>query len=544
MSAKFKRFRSPGTVIGRFVARRTMRSAALWAVAFGVVVASKSAGYAAAYPSLADRSKLALSFSGNVGLEALLGIPHHIETVDGFAVWNTLGLMAIIGSIWALLLATKTFRGEEDSGRWELLLTGQTTARRAAANTLAGLSFSLLVLYAIASIIFTIVGRAHNVDFGLSGALFFALGAAAGAAMFMSVGALASQLMPTRSRAAGLSAGIFGASFLLRAMADTTSAHWLLNITPLGWIEKLQPLYNSQPIWLLPIAGLIAVCGGLTIWLAGRRDLEASVFPDKDSALARTRLLNRTLPFSVRLVRMTSFSWLLALGTVSLFFSLLTKSAAGAVSSSSTADKVLSRLAQAAQLNGAKLFLGIAFFLLTTLTMVCVTNAVGAIREEEAQGYLDNLLVRSVSRMRWLGDRLAILLVLILSIVVVGCLASWVGTSSQHAGLAFYSLLLASLNLLAPAVLIAGIAIAALGLVPRLTTVVAYSVIAWSFLIQILASGLNLSHWVIDTSILHHVALAPAVNPDWKAAAILSGLGLGLMIIGAAAFNNRDLAAE
>ena len=37
----FKQFHSPGTAIGRFVARRTMRSAVLWAMGFGVFVASK-----------------------------------------------------------------------------------------------------------------------------------------------------------------------------------------------------------------------------------------------------------------------------------------------------------------------------------------------------------------------------------------------------------------------------------------------------------------------------------------------------------------------
>src|SRR5271156_347089 len=99
----FKQYRSPSTVIARFVNKRTLRSPTLWAVAFGVLVASKSAGYATAAPTLADRTRIAASFSNNIGLSVLLGKPHSIDTVTGFAVWNTLGVMVIIGSIWAFL---------------------------------------------------------------------------------------------------------------------------------------------------------------------------------------------------------------------------------------------------------------------------------------------------------------------------------------------------------------------------------------------------------------------------------------------------------
>jgi ABC-2 type transport system permease protein len=542
--ATMRRFRSPATVIARFVARRTMRGAALWALAFGIIVASKSIGYASAYPTLAARTKVAASFAQNVGLKAILGVPRNIEIVASGAAWNTMGAMALIGSIWAFLLATKTFRGEEDAGRWELLLTGQTTAARAAANTLGGLAASLAVLYAIITGLFIAIGSYHTVDFGVQAALFFALSAISGAAMFLTIGALASQLMPTRSRAAGLSAVIFGVSFLLRAMADTTGAHWLSYVTPLGWVEKLQPLYQSQPVWLIPIVAVIVACSVLTIFLAGRRDLGTSIVADRDSAPAHTRLLVNPLSFAVRLTRLANLSWLLALGLIALFFGVLDKTAAQAFSGSAGAGHVVRHLVHSAQQFGAKTFLGVVFLMLMTLTMVCVTNALGAMREEEAAGYLDNLLVRPVSRLRWLGGRVVLVVLLIVLLGVVASVSVWLGVASQHTGIAFHSLVLAGCNLLAPALLMLGIGLAALGLVPRLTTIVAYTVIAWSFLIQILGSGLNLSHWILDTSIFSHVALAPAVNPDWTSFTILIALGVALTMVGLAAFNIRDLQTE
>lgn len=537
-------FRSPQTVIGRFVAKRTSRMAAFWALVFGAIVASKAAGFAAAYPTEALRARVTASFTNNIGLNVLLGRPNHIDTVRGFTTWNTLGVMVIIGSIWAFLLATKTFRGEEDNGRSELLLTGQTTARRAAVNTLAGLSVSLLAFYVIIAAVFIEIGNLHAVNFSTSASLFFGLAATSSVALFMAVGAFTSQLMPTRSRAASLAAGSFGVCFLLRATADSSNAHWLLKVTPLGWIEKLQPLYGSDPIWLLPIVGLTLGLAVATVYLAGKRDLGASTFPDHDSAPPHTRLLNTPLGAAWRLTRTASLSWLAAIGLASLFFGLLTKSAAQAFTSTLSAQQAIAKITHVSHVIGATAFLSIIFFMTMMLVMAFTASAVSAMREDEAQGYLDNLLVRPVSRLRWLGGRLLLIIIVIILAGLITSLGAWAGESSQQAGVAFHPLLLAGFNMIAPSILTLGVAVFALGVLPRLTSVIAYSVIAWSFLIQMVSSGINLNHWLLDTAIFTHIALAPATNPNWGIDARLAAIGIILAIIGAIASNGRDLQNE
>lgn len=540
----WRTYRSPGTVIGRFVARRTARGAAFWALAFGALVASKAAGFASAYPTAAERTKIAATFGHNVGLSALLGLPHKISTVAGFTTWNTLGVMVLIGSIWAFLLATKNFRGEEDNGRWEILIAGPTTAKRAALNVLAGLGASLLVFYAVVAVTFVLVGRIHTVGYSPAAGLFFALAAIAGAAMFMVVGAAASQVMPTRAMAARLSALIFGVCFLVRVMADTTSAHWLLNITPLGWVERLQPLFDPKPVWLLPIAVFIGTIAGLAVYLANRRDLGDSTIADHDSAKPKIKLLKTPLTAAFRLTRTTNLSWLMAMSVMSLFYGLLTKSAAQAFSTSLSAEHALSKIAHAAQAAGATIFLSIAFLLIVTVLMAYTASAVGALREDEAQGYLDNLLVRPVSRWQWLSGRLSLIgLVLVAACLLTGTVM-WFGESSQHSGVSYHTLLSAGFNMLGPAILALGIAVFSFGVVPRLTTVIAYGVIAWSFLIEMVSSGINLNHWIQDTSVLHHIALAPATDPNWHTDLKLALIGLVLISLGAVIFNRRDLQAE
>jgi ABC-2 type transport system permease protein len=539
-----KQFRSPQTVISRFVARRTFRSAALWALVFGAFVASKAIGLVDTYPTEAARQQVVAAYSNNIGIEILLGPLKHDASVGSIVTWNTLGAMVMIGAVWAMLLATKTLRGEEDAGRWELLLSGQTTARRAAANVLAGLAASLAAFYAVIAVVFTLIGKTHGLDFNVGAALLFALTVVAGIAVFMMVGALASQILPTRARATSVSATIFGVCFLLRAIADITSAHWLLNVTPFGWIEKVQPLSDSQPVWLLPIAGLVLLLGALTIFFAGWRDLGEGVLADKDTAAPRTAMLSAALPATVRLTRANTIGWLTGIFATATLYGLMTKSAAKAFAESSSAQHILNRLSHQAQTASTTAFLGIVFFLQMMFIMAYAASSVSTIRRDEAEGYVDNFLVSPVSRLRWLLGRISLTGIVIILAGLLTAAGTWIGVASQHSGVSIRILLLAGVNALVPAIVTVGVGIFAMGVQPRLTSLLAYGVLAWSFLISMVSSGLNLNHWILDTSILNQVVFAPAANPRWGTNAVLVAISLALCAVGIILFNRRDLQPE
>src|SRR5665213_2186645 len=430
-----KHFWSPKTVIGRLVTRHTIRGAILWALVFSGYFASKSIGLVDVYPTTAARLKIAQSYGNNIGIEFLIGSARHVTAAAGsIAAWNTIGIMVIVGSIWGLLLATKYFRGEEDSGRWEILFSGQTTARRAAMNIFAGIGLSLVVFYAIMAGLFMVIGKSRGVDFSASAGSFFALGALSGAVIFIMIGALASQLMPTRSQATTVSAVVFGVMFLMRAIADVTSAHWLLNLTPLGWIEKLQPLSSDDPVWLLPIGGLVIALGALTIFFAGKRDYEEGIFADKDTAKPRTRLLNSPLGAATRLMRANGIGWLVGIFATAILYGLLTKSAAQEFSQSANASHVITRLAHQSQAAGVTAFLGVIFLLIMAILMGYAASAIAAIRRDEAQNYLDNYLVQPFSRLRWLSGRIFLISVVVLSAGLLTLVGVWLGTASQHIG--------------------------------------------------------------------------------------------------------------
>jgi len=539
-----KSFRSPKTVIGQFVARHTMRGAVLWAAVFGGYVASKAIGFVDLYPTTADRLKIAHSFGSNVGVELLLGRAPRVATTAAYAAWNTGNIMVVIGSIWALLLATKYFRGEEASGRFEVFLAGQTTARRAALNILSGIGISLAGFYAVLAGLLVLVGRYHGVDFGVSAALFFALCVTLGIGVFLSIGAFLSQLMPTRSKAAGITAGLLGASFLLKVIGDITSAHWVLHITPLGWEEQLQPLAGSRTIWLVPLIALITVLIGATFYVVGRRDFNESIIADKPVSKTHLNLLQSPFGSAFRLNRMNALGWLSGVTISAVLYGLITKSTAQVFSQSASFEKAISRLAQQTRLSSALAFLGIVFFMQMVLIMVYAASTLAALRRDEADGYIDNFLVQPYSRLRWLTGRLVMIGLMVLAAGSLTTVGIWLSLTNQNLGVPFHALLLAGINMLAPAILTIGVGIFTFGIYPRLTSFMAYGVLAWSFLIQTLSSGLNLNHWLLDTSVLHQIVFAPAVSPNWGVDLMVVALSFVLILCGALLFNNRDLAVE
>ena len=231
----------------------------------------------------------------NAGLAALVGPARRIDTVAGFMSWR-LGVLSIIGAIWGLLIATRLMRGEEEAGRWELLLSGQTTRRRAAGQALVGLAAGLVALCALTALLTAAEGSRSSVDFSMSASLFYALAASASAAMFVAIGALAGQLAATRRQANAIAAAVFGASFLIRMVADSGGGlEWLRWASPLGWVEELRPLIGTRPLALLPISGLVVVSVAGAIVVAGRRDLGASVLASRDSRSTAYRPARRSL---------------------------------------------------------------------------------------------------------------------------------------------------------------------------------------------------------------------------------------------------------
>jgi ABC-2 type transport system permease protein len=162
-------------------------------------------------------------------------------------------------------------------------------------------------------------------------------------------------------------------------------------------------------------------------------------------------------------------------------------------------------------------------------------------RDEEASGRIENLLVRPVSRLTWLAGRLGVALGLVVLLGVAAGAGSWIGSANQHTGVSPLTLVLAGLNSVPPAVFVLGAGALVFGIRPRLTAAAAYGIVAWSFLVDLLAALMRNADLLKDSSLFTHIALSPAVKPDWTADALMVLIGVVCALAGTVAFQRRDI---
>jgi len=450
--------------------------------------------------------------------------------------------LMIIGAVWGLLLATRLLRGEEDAGRAELLLLGRTTRQGATAETIAGLGAGAVVLFVITAASLVLVGRDRSIGFAIGASLFFAAALVACAVMFLAVGVVTSQIAATRRQASSLAGVVLGVAYALRMVADSSvSLEWLRWLSPLGWIEQLSPLVAPAPFAYVPIVTFTVVLCALAVILSGRRDVGSGLRADRADAPARLRLLRSSLGLSTRLVRGTVLGWWSAIVVSALLMGYVAR-AAGEVIAGSSIAQVLDRFG--ARGSGAATYLGLASLILAVLVAFLAASQVAALRGEEAQGRLEPLMTRPVGRLRWLAGRLGVAGAAVLLAGVLAGVGTWIGTVFQGGGFSLGTLLAAGINTVAPALCVLGLATAAVGVLPRYATKIAWGIVAWSLLVELVGGIGAVSSALVATSVFHHMAAAPAVPPDWRSAGGLVAVGLAGVAIGAVGFVRRDLSGS
>lgn len=528
-------------VVGIETGRRAMRSAGVWGLVFGVFVWSSVINFTTIAKTVTQQHELAQTLGKNAGLQALLGHAHDIGTVAGFVAWRSLGVLTLAGAVWGMFAGSRLLRGEEDAHRWELLLVGPTTRRNAAAQGVGGLIVGALTLWLVTAVLVVGVGSTARAAFGFSASLYLATSLTAGAIMFLAVGALSGQLMQSRRAANTVCAVVLGSAFMLRTIADSTPGLAFLRwLSPLGWAEQLQPLTGSRWTAFLPIAGLTAVAFGAAIILAGYRDLGSGIVASHDRSAAHTRLLGGAFPFAVRLNRLIALGWLGAVAAFGLLGGLVAHSAAASVAGSTAVREALARVGGGR--GGAEAYLGIFFLMIASLIGFVAASQLAGIRAEEAGGYLDHILVRRVGRVRWLSGRLLLAGCLVVLTAITAGLAAYLGAASQHSRIGLTRLALAGVNVMAPALLVLGLGLLVYGVRPRLTGAVAYAVVAWSLLIELVGALTGAAHWLSYTSVFHYMKPVPAANVDWTAWSAMLAIGVITAASGIAAFTRRDIA--
>ena len=522
----------------RALTRRSFRDARVRTIAFGYLFVLyayiQPVGYRHAYPTLSDRLAFAHSFANNDALRLFYGYPYKPLTVSGYSAWRVGGTLAILAAVFGLLAAVRALRSEEDTGRMELILAGAVGRRTAFLSAMSAIAAGILIL-GLAEFAGFVAG-----GLPVAGSAYLALATTSVVPVYVGVGAVASQLAPTRRIALELGGAVVGLSLLLRVIADTpTSAGWLRWATPLGWAEELRPFTGAHPmVLLLPVAASVLLLV-VAAWIAVGRDIGTGVLPARDTAAPRLRLLSSPTAQALRCERGSLIVWLSSVAVFAFILGMVSKSVSSAGISKSVQREIAKLGSGSIQTPTGYLAFVFIFFILAVSLFAC--GQIATARREEADQQLETLLSMPVSRRRWLGGRLLLATAAAVAISVIAGLFTWTGAASQGVSISLPRMLEAGANCLPVALLFLGIAALAYAIVPRASTGIAYGLVTVTFLWQLSGSLLGAPKWLVDLTPFAHVGLVPVQSFRAAAAAIMLVIAVSSALVATWLFQRRDL---
>jgi ABC-2 type transport system permease protein len=541
---KTKKLLSTGRALRRLGFRQSLRSALIIGLLVGLMMGAQGAAYAAAFPDQKARHALVASLESAPALGFMAGEIRDAATPASYSIYKSIALVTLMTGIWGILVTTRLLRGQEEDGRLEALLAGRTTKAAAGAQMLIGFGYSIIIAFLIAWALIGALGASPQVGMDAGQALLLTLGVFLPGIFFSSLGVLTSQLTLTRGRAMAYSLVPLLVFFVIRGAANSIS-DWndLKRFTPFGWTDLLNPILDPQTGWIYPTLIFAIITIPLGLYLAKRRDLGQSLLPQSTSARSRRYLLGSDLGLAIRQNIGTFLAW--GVGTL-LFSGLLAamaKLGADLLNESPAASKIIGSLGG----DGTDIvvaFIGFGGLFTALILLVMTAVYMGSVRQQEAKGYLDNILIQPVSRGAWLAKRLLVIVVMSGAISLLSGYLIWIISGMQNVSLDLGIITQNATALTGTLFLLIGIGTFFYGLLPRFAVVSMYIVIVWAFVVDVLKAFFSLDDAIDKTSVLHYVSFAPSVAPDWKQFAWLVGIGLVLMALGVWRFTQRDIVNE
>jgi ABC-2 type transport system permease protein len=505
----------------------------LTAVAVGVAYSSK-----ATFSTLAKQLTFASGVNDNPAMLAMYGPVRDPSSIGSVSIWKVCGIATALVGVMSVLLTVRHTRADEEAGRLELVSAGVV-------GRYAALSAGLLTAVTANVVVMVLVG-AGLIAVGLPviGSVAFALGWFAVGAMFIAVAALAAQLA-TGSRAAnGIGLSVLGLSYLIRAVGDAAGDDgptWLTWLSPLGWVNHLQP-YAGERWWVLGLAAAFTVvCLAAAFRLAGRRDLGAGLLPDRLGPADAVAGLRSPLALAWRLERGALLAWTAGFAVYAAMIGSVTDSIGDMLDTKSSRD-IIAKLGGHNEGQLADGFLSTGMAIMALVAAAYAVQAVLRLRAEETRQLAEPLLATKVGRAGWATSRVVFAVVgPAILMAVVGLITGAIhGARTHDIGTQLPRVLWSALVQLPAVWVLAGITVALFGLAPRLA-MAAWGALGLFLLVGELGPLLKLKQWMMDVSPFTHVPRLPGAQMRTTPLIWLVTVAAALTAIGYVGLRRRDI---
>ena len=534
-----------GTVrLLRLAARRDRILLPVWVVSLGVLWLASVASIAGLYGSEADRVQYAVTVAPSVIARAFEG-PIFGTSLGAILMTETFGMFGVLVAIMSLQAIVRHTRLEEETGRAELV--GSAVVGRHAPLT-AALLLAFAANLAVGALTVVIL---LAYDLPVAGSLLAGLLLMGVGWSFAGIAAITAQISASARGANGMAGAVVGLAYFLRAVGDglgevaasgveVTSA-WPSWLSPIGWGQQGRA-FAGERWWVLALFAVLAVATvAVAFALTRHRDVGVGMRPVRPGPAHASAALRSPVGLAWRLQRGSLLGWSVGLVIAAAVFGAIGDEVDAFLE---TSDELVELFAQ---LGGSEVLVDLFIVFLMGLLAVAVAafavQGVLRLRNEELAGRAEPLLSTAVARTRWMASHLTVVVAGSVGMLLAVGLAAGTayGLVTGEWGSRFTDWVLAAVVGVAAVWVLAGLVVAAVGLLPRWATAIGWGALGVSLVMGQLGALFELPQWVLNVSPFTHVPAVPAEQLEWLPLLVLLAVAAGLTTVGLVALRRRDL---
>lgn len=524
--------------------RRDRLTLPIWILGTVLLLAAAANSVVSEYGDSEGRAQILAVALAAPALLALRGIPNG-DSIGSAIHFQSFAFLAVTIGLMNVFLATRHGRADEEKGRRELVLA-------APVSRLAP-TWATLLLGVIANAVFGVLAVGGYLSTGVeaTGAVLSASALGLIGMAFLGLTMLAGELTPTARAANTIGVILVLGAYALRAFGDalgtpdiaklTLEPAWLSSLSPIGWGQQTLA-FTENRVWPIAAIGALALVAiAAAVLVHARRELGASLLPERNGRAAARPALRSPLALAWRLQVPTLIAW--AGGTA--LFGVVLASLITAVRDNNLDNPqiqaILESLTHAGtgQADITSAFLGAIMAIVGAVAAAAGVQAVLRMREEESEGRLESVLATPRTRIGWLLASTLVAAITVLIVLVATGLTGALGFVALGDPDSAWTTFGAALIQAPAALAFTGITALLVGLLPRVATGLGWGLFGILTGMGLFGGLLGLPDGFERISPLANVPALPV--EDWVPTVVVGTIALVATVLGALAFRRRDL---
>lgn len=403
----------------KFILKREKKYFIIWFISLILLTVGQAQSLADMYPTAEDRAEVARSMD-NPAIIALMGLPYgkNNYTMGALLSQQTLLFAAVALAIMNIIFIIRNTAADEEKGISDTLLAFPVGKQFQIAASLL-VSFAVNVVFSVAISIGLCSLKIDGID--TKGSLAFGAVMCAAGIFFATVSAILAQISPTNS--IGLSFGILGVSYFVRALGDIGS-EVIACISPLGALMRSQVYVKNgfAPILIVLIVSLVFAAGA--VWLNTKRDYGSGIFVNKTKKKTTSDFLRSPLTLAVRLLFVSTVAWIVGFLIMGFSFGGMLEEIKSQLEKNDMMKQIFITDDNTAILDQ---FISVMTSITSIIATVPSVLAILKIRTEESSGRMDIIMSHKVSRSSIIGSYFFIAIIISVILQLVFAVSMWSG---------------------------------------------------------------------------------------------------------------------